>query len=104
MNLELIEKNKMDLNKGERYIIITRSFTEHFGLGYGTFSDIVKQHPTCHPYRHMFDQYCLVVNSVGLNYVKSCRYTTPTLFIDNIYTINIDGIPNEILRKIMSYL
>lgn len=113
MNLELIEKNKMELNKGEKYIVITQPLIENstFRLGYGIFRDIFKQHASCHPYRHVFEQYSIVncvvdcmTNCVDLHYSKSRRYTTPTLFIDNIYTIDVNGIPNEILCKIMSYL
>lgn len=109
MNLELIEKNKMELNKGEKYIVITKPLIENytFRLGYGIFRDILKQHASCHPYRHVFVQYSVVncmTNCVDLNYSKSRLYTTPTLFIDNIYTIDIKGIPNEILSEIMSYL
>ena len=108
MHLNLAEKKKMTLSKGERYIIISRDFgdTNSDMLGYGTFCDILTQHKTCYPHRHRFEQHYLLYD-VGLNYTKyakSLLYTTPSLFIQNIYTISVDGIPDEILRKIMSYL
>ena len=108
MDLKLIKKNKRKLNKGERYIILNLTYGLNYGvcLGYGTFRKIIKQHHTCRPYRHLFDQYCLVdTNDLnGVKYVKSMLYSTPSSFIDNIFTISIDGIPDEILRLIMSYL
>ena len=108
MDLKLIKKNKMKLNKGERYIILNLTYGLDYTarLGYGTFREIIKQHHTCKPYRHCFDQYCLVdTNDLNcVKYVKSRLYSTPSLFIENICTISIDGIPEEILRLIMSYL